>query len=88
MNRVRAEITVVDAAGSPASGATVTVDVRLPNGTHVVRSAMTSAAGRAFAGVARSQPGTYTFTVTNVTLAGATYDPAANVETVDSITVN
>jgi hypothetical protein len=35
-----------------------------------------------------SQPGTYTFTVTNVTLAGATYDAAANVETADSITVN
>jgi hypothetical protein len=65
----------------------VTVDVGLPNGTHVVRSGTTDATGRAFLSVTRSQAGRYTFTVTNVMLAGASYDPAANVETTDSISV-
>jgi hypothetical protein len=86
-NRVRAAITVVDAAAAPASGATVTVDVGLPNGTHVVRSGTTDATGRAFVAVMRSQAGRYAFTVTNVMLAGASYVPAANVETTDSISV-
>jgi hypothetical protein len=85
--RVQAVITVVDASGTAVPGATVTVSVILPDRRVVSRTRTTGTRGRATAAVNSSLSGTYTFTVTNVTKAGLTYDPASNVETSDSITV-
>jgi hypothetical protein len=86
-NQVRAVITIQDANHAPVSAATVAVTITLPNGTHVNRTANTNTNGDATISITKRQNGTYTFTVTNVTKTGWTYDPAANVERSDSITV-
>jgi hypothetical protein len=85
--RVRADVFVVDGEGAPAAGATVAVDATKPDGSVVPLTATTGASGRARVSLTSRQRGTFTFTVTDVAKAGVTYDPAANVETSDSIVV-
>ena len=84
---VRARVTIVDEAGSPVAGATVRTRVTSPGAPPVTLTRTTNAAGVASVSVARSQPGTYTFEVTNVVKSGLAYAPGDNVETSDSITV-
>jgi hypothetical protein len=85
--QVQATNTIQDANGAAVSGAAVTVDITLPNGSHVIRTKPTNTNGRASVSVRSSLTGVYTFTVTNVTKTAWTYDPAANAETSDTITV-
>jgi hypothetical protein len=85
--QVQAVVTIQDANGAAVAGATVTVDITLPNGNHVIRTKTTNTNGRASVLVRSSLTGAYTFTVTNVTKTAWTYDPAANAETSDTITV-
>jgi hypothetical protein len=81
-------VTIVDAAGVPVEGATV--EGHWSNATTDTDSGLTDANG----GVAlnsdkmrNASSGTiFTFTVDSVSLARWAYDPAANVETSDSIT--
>jgi hypothetical protein len=82
-------VKIVDGAGAPVEGATVS---GLWSGvTDDSDSALTGASGEVLlkSNKVRNAPsGTvFTFTVGNVSLTGWTYDPAANVETSDSITV-
>jgi hypothetical protein len=84
---VRATITIQDANNTAVSGAAVTSTVTQPNGAQVTRKATTNSNGRAVISINSRRTGTYTFTVTNVIKPGWTYDPAANVETSDSIRV-
>ena len=72
---------------APVAGATVTVVITTPNGSEVTRSRSTNSQGVAPFSVSARTSGTYTFTVTNAVKTGLTYDPAANAETTDSITV-
>jgi Bacterial Ig-like domain (group 1) len=83
--QVRADVTVVDAAGAVVAGASVKVTVTRPDGTEQFFTGTTDVIGRARVTLNSNQAGTYTFTVTDVTGGGAIYDPAANVETSDSV---
>lgn len=85
--RVQAVITVVDATGVTVPGAMVSVKVTFPNGSTTNLTRNTNAGGKATAAVTSPLKGTYTFTVTNITKTGLTYNPADNVETSESINV-
>ncbi len=82
-------VTIVDATGAPIGGAIV--EGYWSNATTDTDSGLTDASGKVSlkSDKLRNAPsGTvFTFTVDNIVLAGWTYDPAANVETIDSITV-
>jgi len=84
-----ATVSIVDANGAPVAGATVSG--YWSGATSDSDSGTTDAAGRVTLvsdGVRRPSSGTtFTFTVRDVTLSGWTYDPDANAETRDSITV-
>jgi PKD repeat protein len=79
-----AVVTVRDENGAPVAGATVSGDWTGPKATS--QQAVTDGAGTAaFTSQKARGSFTYTFTVTDVTVAGGVYDPARNVETTDSI---
>ncbi len=84
-NRFRgnATITIVDEFGSPVSGATVSGDFSGTSSTSA--SGTTDASGNVTvqSGAVRNPSGEWCFTVTNVSIAGGTYNSAANVETSD-----
>jgi hypothetical protein len=84
---VSAAVTIVDASEAPVPGATVNVNVTLPNNSVVGRVGTTNASGMATVSVNNAVSGTYTFTVTDVSKTGSTYAPASNVETSDVIVV-
>ena len=80
-----ATVTIVDDSDTPMAGATVygSWSGAAPGDVSGVTNAsgqVTLPSGKVKGG------GTFTFTVTDVTLPGSTYDPSLNVETTDSIT--
>ncbi len=85
-------VQVLDQNGAAVSGATVTTELRKPDGTlWVTLTATTGADGWALFSKTtqrNSAMGLYTIPVTNVTLAGAAYDPAGNVKSSTTFTVN
>jgi hypothetical protein len=85
--RVGAGIRILYSDGSPVPGATVTVRIDLPDGTHAVATAPTGPRGIAAVSRSVSDSGTYTFTVLDVALVGSAYDPSQNGETSDSVTI-
>lgn len=84
---VSASVSIADNTGAPAGGTSVTVTITSPGGTQVTQTRTTTTAGSTVFRTPFAGPGTYTFTVTKVSKAGFTYDPSANTETSDSITV-
>ena len=82
-------ITIVDATGAPADGATV--GGHWSDVTTDTDSGLTNSTGQVSLNseeVKNAPSGTtFTFTVDDVSLTGGTYDPESNVETSDSITV-
>jgi hypothetical protein len=84
---VQATVTIKDAAGVPVPGASVTVVIDKPGGSQVTVTRPTNIQGKASVSTSATASGTYTFTVTGVVKTGITYDPGANAETSDSITV-
>jgi len=84
---VSANVSIVDNTGAAAGGAAVTVVITRPGGSQVTQTKTTTTAGSAVFSTPSIGPGTYTFTVTNVSKTGFTYDSAANAETSDSITI-
>ena len=80
-----AVITILDANGNPVSGANVTVTWSGVAGS--TGSGVTGSDGRVgLTSENVKSTGPFIVTVTNVTLSGYDYDPAANVESSDSIT--
>ena len=83
--RVRAFVTVENENGAPMPGARVFVSWDLPDGNTLADDEDTNGSG-----VARfnqnNNLGTFTLTITDVTLAGFTFDPDNSI-TSDSITV-
>jgi hypothetical protein len=86
-NRVLGQFSIQDATGANVSGATVSVDVTLPDGRHRITQVATNASGRAKVSFVSSLNGTFTFCVTDLTKLGYTYDPTQNFETCDSIII-
>jgi hypothetical protein len=86
-SQVQATVAIVDSANAPVSGAAVTVVITKPGGSQATLTRTTNAQGKATFSTASAGSGTYTFAVTAVVKTGLTYDPAANVETSDSVTV-
>jgi hypothetical protein len=84
---VNAKVSVKDQAGAVVAGASVTVMLTKPDGSHVTSTRTTNATGRASFSGTVSGPGAYTFTVTDVAKTGLTYDPTANTETSDTVVV-
>ena len=83
--RARAVVTVRDNQGRPVAGATVSG--RWSGLVSANVSGVTASNGTvSFTSGQSRNRGTFTFTVTGVTLAGHQYDAALNVETADSIT--
>jgi PKD repeat protein len=82
--RAHAKVAIVDEQGAPRPGAVVTGSWTGPKASTV---SGTTAADGTVELVSNKAKGalTYTFTVTNVTTSGSTYDSAKNVETSDSI---
>lgn len=80
-------VTVVDQDGNPVTGATVSG--HWSGLTADLDTGVTDTLGQValISDTVLNAAGTFTFTVDDVTLEGYTYDPAANVETSDSITV-
>lgn len=83
--RVRAFVTVMNENGTPMSGARVFVSWTLPNGNTPIDNQGTNGQGVAFFNQ-NDGLGTFTLTVTDVTLTGYTFD-AANSVTSNSVTV-
>ena len=82
-----ATVTIVDADGNPVEGATVYG--QWSGLTSDSDSGVTDASGKVALSSdrVRNVRGTFTFTVTDVTKDGWAYDPSANVERSDSISV-
>lgn len=82
--QARAVVTVKDAAGNVKPNASVTGTWSgLTSGTATVKTA--SNGTTTFSSSVTKNSGTFKFTVTGVSLSGATYDASRNVETSDSI---
>jgi len=83
-DKVYWRVKIVDQTGSLVSGASVTTNLVKPNGS--VWTTLTSTTGAdgwalfSKSTLSNSQTGTYTINVTGVTKTGVTYDPAANVK--------
>jgi hypothetical protein len=86
-NRVYAEVTVQDSTGIALSGATVTMDLTLPNNRHKTLQAVTNKRGMGRPALKSALHGSFTFCVTNITASGYTYDATQNSETCDSVVV-
>ena len=84
--RLDAFITILDSSGNAVSGATVTIDWTLPDGSVTRMSATTDSNGVATFTVDPADEGTHTVTVVDV-VADLSYDPTQNVETTDSFTI-
>lgn len=85
--RVTAASRVLDMAGRPVASATVSMRWTLPNGSTVDQQALSRTNGAVTFRVTSAQAGTYQVCVTDIAKAGYLYDPAADVETCDTISV-
>ena len=85
LGRAKAVVKVLDTSGNPVPGATV--NGRWSGLVSGTVGAITGNAGSAtFSSPQTRSRGTFTFTVTGVTLAGYSYEAGRNTETTDSIT--
>ncbi len=84
--RLSSQVTV-KANNAAVSSATVRVELTYPNGARYTLSARTGSTGVANFSRSVSAKGNYTITVTSVTKSGSTYNPAGNVITTKSVTV-
>ena len=81
------EVTIVDADNVALPGATVYLEMTLPDGSKASGSGDTADDGTVTFKLRSRQTGTYTSTVTDVVKDGWTYDSLANVETSKSLIV-
>ena len=84
---VYTSVTIVDESNNPVSEATVYLTTTLPDGSTVSDSGITGSDGTVTFSVKSRQNGTYASEVTSVTHASLTYDPVANFETSESLSV-
>ena len=65
---MRATVTIQDATGAPVAAGSVTVVVTVPGGSQTTITRATNTQGRASFSTQATASGTYTFTVTGVTV--------------------
>ena len=80
-------VTIVDSNEAPVTEATVYLEMTLPDDSKAYSSGSTNGDGTVTFKLKSRQTGEYTSEVTNVVLDGWGYNPEANEETSDSITV-
>jgi len=86
--KISVQVTIVDENNAPVSGATVGISLAIPGGGTATGSATTGSNGTVTFTLNNSKnTGAYVATVTDVTSSSYTYNPAANVETSDSLQV-
>ncbi|MCP4421770.1 MAG: hypothetical protein GY805_34590, partial [Chloroflexi bacterium] len=83
--RALARVTIEDENGTRVPSALVDVDWDFPDGSTLAENALTGGTGRTFF-IEQNIYGTYTLTITDVTLAGYTFDVANSIIS-DSVTV-
>jgi hypothetical protein len=83
-----ATVTIVDEIGAPVSKATVSGHWSGLTSETVSGNTRRNGKVKLSSSSVRNPSGTFTFCVDDVVLSGSTYNPGANVETCDSITVN
>jgi len=81
------KVTIVDSKEDPVAEATVYLEMTLPDDSKASDSGTTNGDGTVTFKLRSRQIGTYTSTVTNVEKIDWTYDPYANVETNETLTV-
>lgn len=81
------KVQIVDAARAAVPGATVHAEWTAPNGATTAQQTLTNVTGLAAFKVPTMQTGIWHLCVTDVVLAGWVYDPAANGETCDTVTI-
>jgi len=86
-NFVYTKVQIVDSGGNPVSGATVHIELALPDGSVATGSGDTTSDGTATFKYGPTESGAYTATVKDVTKDGWTYDPSQNVETNASLEI-
>lgn len=82
------QVQVLDGAGAPVAGATVTATLVSPSGSTYPQSGLTGADGKTPVFTLKSQyTGVYTLTVTSVSPATIPYTPGADVESCQGLSV-
>ena len=84
---VYTKVTVLDQANAPVPSATVYLQMTLPGGSTASGSAATGTDGTVTFSLKTKSTGTFTSAVSDVTHATLGYDPAANLETSETLTV-
>jgi len=84
---VMGSVPVADQNGAAVSGATVSAQWTLPDGTTQSKTAVTELTGVAKFRLNSTQHGEYELCVTNVVASGYTYDPDQNIETCETVVV-
>jgi hypothetical protein len=74
-NGVNGLVTVADENGAVVSGATVSAMWSLPDGGSQTQNGETNTSGVVSFRIASTTPGTYTLTITDITLTDFTFDP-------------
>ena len=85
--KVQAQVPVWDEGAQPVSGATVTAQWTLPDGSTSIQTSVTPPKGTAFFSRQSTQTGLYVVTILDIQKTGYQYDPAMNQETTEEITV-
>jgi hypothetical protein len=84
---VSSSVRILDESNHFVSGATVSSEWTLPNGSVQSQQALTNVKGVATFRIKSTQTGTHQICVTNVAKSGYVYDPSQNAETCDAVTI-
>jgi hypothetical protein len=84
---VSSSMRILDQDNHVVSGATVSSEWTLPDGSTLAQQALTNAKGIASFRIKSLQTGTHSICVTNVAKSGFIYDPIQNGETCDAVTI-
>jgi hypothetical protein len=84
---VSSSMRILDETNHVVSGATVSSEWTLSDGSVQAQEALTNAKGLASFRIKVRQPGSYQICVENVVMSGYVYDPGQNGETCDAVTI-
>lgn len=86
--RIYTDIAIVDGSGNSVSGASVSIELSIPDGSTVTLSGTTDSNGIISVNTAVGKiSGTYTSTIASVSKSGYTYVPSNNIETSENLVI-